>query len=88
MLAKPFARLMDRNGIHYGWVMVALTFLTQLSTASAMGIAGVPGEPVGQGVRLEHRGDQRANGIPAGGFRRLGAIRGGVHPSATGSVPS
>jgi len=30
-----------RAGIHYGWVMVALTFFVMLSTAAAMGMPGV-----------------------------------------------
>jgi MFS family permease len=41
MLAKYLAPVMARRGIHYGWLMVAITFLTQLCTAAAMGNAGV-----------------------------------------------
>jgi hypothetical protein len=33
------ARLVPRS-IHYGWVMVGLTFLVSLSSAGAMGILG------------------------------------------------
>jgi MFS family permease len=40
MLAKYLAPVLARRGIHYGWLMVAITFLTQLCTA-AMGNAGV-----------------------------------------------
>ena len=41
MLAHLLAPALARRGIHYGWAMVALTFLTMLSTASAMGIPGM-----------------------------------------------
>lgn len=41
--AEPFglARLMQRRGIHYGWVVVAVTFLVMLTTAGAVGAPGV-----------------------------------------------
>jgi len=41
MLAKILAPVLARRGVHYGWVMVALTFLTMLSTAAVMGLPGV-----------------------------------------------
>jgi hypothetical protein len=41
MLSHLLAPALARRGIHYGWLMVAITFLTQLCTAAAMGIAGV-----------------------------------------------
>ena len=41
MLAKPLARYLAARGIHYGWAMVVLTFLTMLSTAAGMGMPGV-----------------------------------------------
>jgi MFS family permease len=41
MLAHWLAPRLARAGIHYGWVMVGLTFLTMLSTAAAMGSPGV-----------------------------------------------
>jgi sugar phosphate permease len=40
MLATSLAPALARRGIHYGWVMVALTFLVSLSSAGAMGILG------------------------------------------------
>ncbi|MBL6079716.1 MFS transporter [Belnapia sp. T18] len=40
MLAARLAPALARRGIHYGWVMVALTFLVSLSSAGAMGILG------------------------------------------------
>jgi sugar phosphate permease len=41
MLSRRLAALLARKGVHYGWVMVALTFLTTLSTAAVMGMVGV-----------------------------------------------
>jgi len=41
MLANKLAGALAQRGIHYGWVMVALTFLISLSTASVMGLVGV-----------------------------------------------
>ncbi|WP_043361766.1 MFS transporter [Belnapia sp. F-4-1] len=40
MLSARLAPALARRGIHYGWVMVALTFLVSLSSAGAMGILG------------------------------------------------
>lgn len=40
MLSAPLASLLARRGIHYGWVMVALTFLVALSSSGAMGVQG------------------------------------------------
>ena len=41
MFSAPLAAFFARRGIHYGWVMMAVTFLTMLSTAAAMGLPGV-----------------------------------------------
>jgi sugar phosphate permease len=40
MLAASLAPALARRGIHYAWVMVALTFLVSLTSAGAMGILG------------------------------------------------
>lgn len=40
MLSTPLAAILARRGIHYGWVMVALTFLVAVSSAGAMGVLG------------------------------------------------
>ncbi len=42
MLARFLAPRLARLNIHYGWVIVAVTFLTMLSTAGAMGLPGAP----------------------------------------------
>ena len=40
MLAHALAPALARRGIHYGWVMVAVTFLVMVSTAAALGVLG------------------------------------------------
>jgi MFS family permease len=39
---------LHRRGIHYGWIVAAVTFLTMLATAGAMGSAGVMIKPLQQ----------------------------------------
>jgi MFS family permease len=41
MLSHLLAPALARRGIHYGWAIVAVTFLTMLATSAAMGMAGV-----------------------------------------------
>lgn len=41
MLSTPLAALLARRNIHYGWVVVAVTFITMLVTAAAVGAPGV-----------------------------------------------
>jgi MFS family permease len=41
MVFSPLAAALARRNIHYGWVVVAVTFLTMLVTAGAMGAPGV-----------------------------------------------
>jgi sugar phosphate permease len=41
MLATRLAPALSRRGLHYGWVMVAATFVVMLSGAAAMGMPGV-----------------------------------------------
>ena len=41
MLSHFLAPGLARRGIHYGWAVVAVTFLTMLATAAAMGIPGI-----------------------------------------------
>ena len=48
MLAYLLAPLLARRGIHYGWAVVAATFLVMLSTAAAMGMPGVLLRPLMQ----------------------------------------
>ena len=41
MASTALAASLARRNIHYGWVVVATTFLTMLVTAAAMGMPGV-----------------------------------------------
>ena len=41
MLSHLLAPALARRGIHYGWAIVAVTFLPMLDTSAAMGMAGV-----------------------------------------------
>ena len=41
MLAATLAPWLHRRGIHYGWVMVAVTFLTAVCTSAAVSLPGV-----------------------------------------------
>jgi MFS family permease len=41
MISQRLAALLARNNIHYGWVMVAVTFLTAVVTAGSVGAPGV-----------------------------------------------
>src|ERR1700723_2457403 len=41
MVSSALAAVLARHNIHYGWVIVAVTFLTTIVTAAAMSTAGV-----------------------------------------------
>ncbi|MBY4949747.1 MFS transporter [Cupriavidus respiraculi] len=40
MFAQPLSRRLDRHGIHYAWLVAALSFLVMLTTAAALGLPG------------------------------------------------
>lgn len=46
MISNALAGVLRRHDIHYGWVVVAVTFLTMLVTAGAVGAPGVFIEPL------------------------------------------
>lgn len=48
MLSNHIARILSARGIHYGWLVAGVTFLTMLATAGAMGSAGVLIGPLGK----------------------------------------
>jgi MFS family permease len=48
MLAATLAPWLMRRGIHYGWVMVVLTFVTAVCSSAAIGIPGVLVLPLAQ----------------------------------------
>ncbi|HMF66653.1 MAG TPA: MFS transporter, partial [Phyllobacterium sp.] len=41
MISNPLAAALAKRNVHYGWVVVAVTFLTMLVTAAAVGAPGV-----------------------------------------------
>jgi sugar phosphate permease len=47
MLAQRLSIWLQRRGIHYAWVIVAITFLTMLSSAAALGLPGALLQPLG-----------------------------------------
>jgi MFS family permease len=47
-LADRLHERLARAGIHYAWIMLALTFLTMLATSASMGMAGVLMRPLQQ----------------------------------------
>ena len=46
MLALPLSRWLDRRGIHYGWFVAAITFLTMLTMSAALGLPGAMMQPL------------------------------------------
>ena len=46
MLSSATARLMDRKGVHYGWVVMGIAFLTMLSSSAALGLPGALLQPL------------------------------------------
>lgn len=46
MFAQSLSRWLDRKGIHFSWVIVAITFLTMLISAAALGLPGVLLQPL------------------------------------------
>ncbi|MFG6486977.1 MFS transporter [Roseateles sp. BYS78W] len=48
MLATRLAQFLQRRGIHYAWVVAALTFLAMLITSAALGLPGALLQPMTQ----------------------------------------
>ena len=48
MLASRLAQWLQRRGIHYAWVVAALTFLAMLITSAALGLPGALMQPLTQ----------------------------------------
>jgi len=46
VFAHPVSRWLARRGIHFSWVMVALAFLTMLSSSAALGLPGAFLQPL------------------------------------------
>ncbi len=46
MIATPFSNWLQRRGIHYGWIVAAITFLTMLTMSAALGLPGAMMQPL------------------------------------------
>ena len=46
MDAQPVVGALDRRGIHYAWVIAAVTFFAMLTTSAALGLPGVMLQPL------------------------------------------
>jgi len=46
MFALPFSRWLQGRGLHFSWVIVAITFLTGLSSSAALGLPGALLQPL------------------------------------------
>jgi sugar phosphate permease len=46
MFAQPLSNWLHRRGLHFSWVIVALTFLTALSSSAALGLPGALLQPL------------------------------------------
>ena len=46
MYAQSLSNWLDRRGIHFSWVIVAITFLTMLTSSAALGLPGVLLQPL------------------------------------------
>lgn len=75
MLAASLAPWFTRHGLHYGWVMVALTFVTAVCSSAAIGMPGVLILPISQEFGWS-RGDI------SGAMALMLALFGGMAPFA------
>lgn len=48
MFAQSLSNWLQRRGLHFSWVIVALTFLTALSSSAALGLPGALLQPLSQ----------------------------------------
>lgn len=48
MIAQHAAQALRRHGIHYAWVVAAVTFLAMLTTSAALGLPGAMLQPLSQ----------------------------------------
>ena len=46
MIAQTLSMRLQRRGIHYAWIIVALTFLTGLTSSAALGLPGALLQPI------------------------------------------
>src|ERR1700712_4936873 len=48
MFAIPVSRWLDRRGLHFSWVVMAIAFLTMLTSSAALGLPGAFMPPLGR----------------------------------------
>jgi len=48
MFAQRISDWLQRRGIHYGWIVAAITFLTMLTMSAALGLPGAMLQPLGK----------------------------------------
>jgi sugar phosphate permease len=48
MFAQALSGLLARRGVHYAWVIAAVTFLAMLTTSAALGLPGAMLQPLGK----------------------------------------
>ncbi|MFE8644250.1 MFS transporter [Sphingomonas sp. NCPPB 2930] len=48
MSSTPLAARLQRRGLHYGWVVAAVTFCTMLTMSAALGLPGAMIQPLGR----------------------------------------
>lgn len=48
MFSQSLSNWLGRRGIHYGWLIVAVTFLTALTSSAALGLPGALMQPLSQ----------------------------------------
>src|SRR5450631_1552916 len=46
MFAELVSTSLDRRGVHYAWVIAAVTFLAMLTTSAALGLPGAMLQPL------------------------------------------
>ncbi|MDQ7970635.1 MAG: MFS transporter [Oxalicibacterium faecigallinarum] len=48
MFSQPFSAWLSRRGLHFSWLIVAITFLTMLTSSAALGLPGALLQPLGR----------------------------------------
>ncbi len=79
MVSTALAAALARRNIHYGWVVVGVTFLTMLVTAAAMGTPGVLIVPLEQEFGWNDAQISSALALRHHAVRIVRPVRRGVH---------
>ena len=81
MISSKLAIILARRNIHYGWVVVGVTFLTMLVTAGAMGAPGVLIVPLEHEFGWANAQISHRVGYPPSAFRSVRPVRCGIDES-------